>query len=233
MSSNPPRIAQYEAVEAPQKRRPGVRKWITGSSITNHYVHRVYEYHSRVMEENVSTMRAAWAMQDALWRLQAVVVEATVKDHRETRLEASELESAFQRHIEEAENTSFTSAKKRLSSKRRKSTSPFTAITLTARLQRFRPGRLFPPQNAENEKTIRLARAVAEPCRQLVELNERILADSTRRSARLSTTVSLASAGFPDCGADCGRAFWSVGRSRTAPLDFADQRYAPRTPRAA
>ena len=38
--------------------------WIAGSSITNYYAHRVYEYHSRVLEENVSTIRAAWAMQD-------------------------------------------------------------------------------------------------------------------------------------------------------------------------
>ena len=76
--------------------------WIAGSSITNHYAHRVYESHSRVMEENVSTIRAAWAMQDALWRLQSVVMEAAGKEHRETRIEASELESAFQRHLAEA-----------------------------------------------------------------------------------------------------------------------------------
>ena len=74
--------------------------WIAGSSITNHYAHRVYEYHSRVMEENVSTIRAAWAMQDALWRLQAVVMEAVGKEHRETRIEASELESVFERHLD-------------------------------------------------------------------------------------------------------------------------------------
>ena len=88
--------------------------WIAGSSITNYYVHRVYEYHSRVMEENVSTIRAAWAMQDALWRLQAIVMEAAGKEHRETRIEATELESAFQRHLADAEKTSFTPEEKAL-----------------------------------------------------------------------------------------------------------------------
>ena len=32
--------------------------WIAGSSITNYYVHRVYESHARVMEENVATIRS-------------------------------------------------------------------------------------------------------------------------------------------------------------------------------
>ena len=164
--------------------------WIAGSSITNHYVHRVYEYHSRVLEENVSTIRAAWAMQDAIWRLQAVVMEATGKERRETRSEATELESAFQRHLEEAERTSFTPEEKALV----KAAQEHFAIYrdhVEARLQPSGLADLLTPQSAEKEKTIRLARAVAEPCRRLVELNERILADATLRSARLSTAVNL------------------------------------------
>ena len=201
--------------------------WIAGSSITNYYVHRVYEYHSRVLEENVSTIRAAWAMQDALWRLQAVVMEAAGKEHRETRIEATELESAFQRHLEEAEKTSFTPEEKALV----KAAQEHFAVYrdhIEARLQPSGLVGLLTPQSAEKEKTIRLARAVAEPCRQLVELNERILADSTLQSARLSTTVNLLRLAFLDCGTDCGLALRSVGCSRAAPLDFADQCHAQR-----
>ena len=181
--------------------------WIAGSSITNHEVHRVYEYHSRVMEENVSTMRAAWGMQDALWRLQAVVVEAAGKDHRETRIEAGELEAAFQRHLEDAENTAFTREEKSLV---KASQEHFAVYRSHIDAQRATRGAvsLSPPQSAEMEKTIRLARAVAEPCRQLVELNERILADSTRRSAWLSTAVNLIRLAFliagPLVGVLCG-----------------------------
>jgi two-component system, NtrC family, sensor histidine kinase HydH len=181
--------------------------WIAGSSITNHYVHRVYEYHSRVLEENVSTIRAAWAMQDALWRLQAAVVEATGKEHRETRIEATELESAFQRHLEEAEKSSFTPEEKALV----KAAQEHFAVYRDHIEARFQPSGLvglLTPQSAEKEKTIRLARAVAEPCRQLVELNERILTDSTLRSARLSTAVNLLRLAFlilgPIVGLLCG-----------------------------
>ena len=82
--------------------------WIAGSSISTYYIHRVYESHSRVLAENVATIRAAWAMQDTLWRLHAIVMESADKERRETRIEATELESAFERHLAEAEKTSFT-----------------------------------------------------------------------------------------------------------------------------
>ena len=104
--------------------------WIAGSSITNHYAHRVYESHSRVMVENVSTIRAGWAMQDALWRLQSVVMEAAGKEHRETRIEASELEAAFQRHLAEAAKTAFTPEEKALV-QAAQNTLPSIATTLT------------------------------------------------------------------------------------------------------
>ena len=63
------------------------------------------------------------------------------------------------------------------------------------------------PQYTENEKTIRLAHAVAEPCRQLVELNEHILETSTLRSAHLSTTVNLLRLAFLITGPVVGLLF--------------------------
>jgi two-component system, NtrC family, sensor histidine kinase HydH len=181
--------------------------WIAGSTITNHYVHRVYEYHSRVLEENVSTIRAAWAMQDTLWRLQAAVAEATGKEQRETRIEATELESAFQRHLEDAEKSSFTPQEKALVKAVREHFAVYRDH-VEVRLKPSGLASLLTPLSGEKEKTIRLARAVAEPCRQLVELNERILADSTLQSARLSTVVNLIRLAFliagPIVGVLCG-----------------------------
>jgi signal transduction histidine kinase len=164
--------------------------WIAGSSITNYYVHRVYEYHSKILDENVSTIRAAWAMQDALWRLQAVVMEATGKEQRETRIEAAELESAFQQHLEEAKKTSFTPEEQVFV----KAASEHFAVYrdhIKARLQPPSVAGLPASQITDKEKTIRLARTVAEPCRQLAELNEHMLADFTVRSTKLSTLVNF------------------------------------------
>lgn len=180
--------------------------WIAGSSISTYYIHRVYESHSRALTENVATIRAAWALQDVLWRLQAVVMESPSKEERETRIEATELETAFDRHLAEAEKTSFT---------------PDEIVLVTAIREHFAvyrdqiEARLRPPgltglltsQSAEKEKTIRLARAVAEPCRQLVELNERMLAESTTRSTQLSAFVSLTRVAFLIAGPIVGVIF--------------------------
>ena len=50
--------------------------WIAGSSITNYFMHRVYESHARALAENVATIRAGWAMTDALGGSAAVAVGA-------------------------------------------------------------------------------------------------------------------------------------------------------------
>ncbi len=164
--------------------------WIAGSSISTYYIHRVYESHSRVLAENVATIRAAWAMQDALWRLHAIVMESRDKEQRESRIEATELESAFERQLAEAEKTAFTPEEQDLVKAVREHFMVYRD-QIEARLQPPGLAGLLTSQTAEQEKTIRLARAVAEPCRQLVELNERMLADATLRSTRLSTLVNL------------------------------------------
>lgn len=181
--------------------------WITGSSITTYYVHKVYEYHTRALDEDVSTIRAAWAMQDALWRLQAVVMETAGKASATPRVEIGALVSAFQRHLDEAERTSFTPEEKVLIKVVQQHFSAYRN-QIEARRPPASPAAPDTAEDAEKETLIRLARAVAEPCRQIVELNERTLADSTLRSARLSTAVNLIRLAFlttgPVVGVLCG-----------------------------
>ena len=180
--------------------------WLAGSSISTYYIHRVYESHSRALDENVATIRAAWAMQDTLWRLHAIVMESADKDHRETRIEATELESAFERHLAEAERTSFTPEEQVLV----KAVGEHFAVyrdRIEARLGPPSLVGLLTPASTEKEKTIRLARAAAEPCRQLVELNERMLTASTARSTRLGTWVNLIRLAFLIAGPIVGVVF--------------------------
>jgi len=181
--------------------------WIAGSSITNYYIHRVYESHARVLAENVATIRAGWAIQGTLWRLEAVVMEATGKDRREARIEVTELESAFEQRLDEAEKTSFTPEEQVLVNSVREHFAVYRD-QIEARLQPPGLAGVLTSQTAEKEKTIRLARAVAEPCRQLIELNERMLADSTARSAQLGTAGNLIRLAFlilgPIVGVLCG-----------------------------
>jgi signal transduction histidine kinase len=186
--------------------------WIAGSSISTYYIHRVYESHSRVLAENVSTIRAAWAMQDALWRLHAVVMESGDKERRETRIEATELETAFEQHLTEAEKTSFTPDEQNAIRAVREHFAVYRDH-IEARLKPPGLTALLTSQTAEKEKTIRLARAVAEPCRQLIETNQRMLEESTTRSARLSTWVNVLRLTFLITGLIVGIALgWWIAR---------------------
>jgi two-component system, NtrC family, sensor histidine kinase HydH len=181
--------------------------WIISSGITTYCVHRVFEYHTRALGEDVTTIRAAWAMQDALWRLQAIVMEAPGKADHETRIEAGELEALFQRYLDEAEKTSLTAEEISLVKQVREHYTIYRDH-IDTHSQTANPASAMMPQNVEREKTVRLARAVAEPCRQLVDVNERTLAESTRRSAHLGSAVILTRLVFliagPIVGLLCG-----------------------------
>ena len=76
--------------------------WVAASGATTQYIGWVYETFSRVLAENVTTIQEAGALQAILWRMQATVMEAAAKGQRETYVEVTEQEAAFQRHLEEA-----------------------------------------------------------------------------------------------------------------------------------
>jgi two-component system, NtrC family, sensor histidine kinase HydH len=181
--------------------------WLAGSTLTSHFVQQVYEFHSQALEENVTSIRAAWAMQDVLWRLHAVVVEAGGKEQKETQVEANELENAFLRHLTEAEKSAYTPAEKAAVKAAGEHFSLYRDH-IANRLRSQGLGGLLGSQAAEKEKTMRLARAVAEPCRQLLELNERMLTETTNRSTRLARSANMLRQAFliagPVVGIFCG-----------------------------
>ncbi len=188
--------------------------WIAGSSITNYYIQGVYESHARALEENVATIRAGWAMQDALWRLESIVMEAAGRDLPEARSEADELKSVFLQHLEDAERTSVTPEEQVLVNAVRERFAVyrdhigFDAIDLGDGGPQSDPSARPAWQPAEKEGTMRLARAVAQLCRRLTDLNERILAESTARSVRLGRVVNSVHLTFliagPIVGVLCG-----------------------------
>jgi two-component system, NtrC family, sensor histidine kinase HydH len=186
--------------------------WIAGFVISSYYFHRFYESYSRVLDDDVATIRAAWAMQDALWRLHIIVGESNHKNYRETRMQAAELESAFERYLTEAERTSLTPDEKACAK----------AVRERLAVYRDHIETLFPllrtasspaSRMAEESKRARLAYAVAEPCRQLVDLNERALADSMAQTKRLSTCVNVVRFAFLIMGPIVGLVLgWWIAR---------------------
>ena len=179
--------------------------WIACTSYT-YYINRVYNLRARVLVEDVTTIRAAWAMQDALWRLHTLILELDYHDFQTTRIEISELENAFMWHLIEARETSVHARRETFS----KAVRRYFAVyhdQVEARLQSLSTaGKLAMPP-AEKEKMDRLARAVAEPCRQLVTINERMLADAMVQSDRISTLVQFLRFSFVTVGPIVGVVF--------------------------
>ena len=164
--------------------------WLTGSAITRYYLRQVNASHAGALTENVASIRAAWAMLDALWRLQVAIVESPGKDVRETQIEIEELEAVFTRHLQEATEAAFTPEERT----QVETVRDHFALYRDHLEERLRPAGLrdlLMSQEAERATTMRLARGVAEPCRALVSLNEQLLADSQQRTARLSFQVNL------------------------------------------
>src|SRR5208283_2483555 len=86
--------------------------WVAGNTATSYFTKLVHQSHTRGLVENVTTIRAAWAMQDSLWRLHAIVLESPKKTRRETLVVVAELEAAFDRQLQEAVDSSYTDKEK-------------------------------------------------------------------------------------------------------------------------
>ncbi len=163
--------------------------WVIGSGITTYVTNLVSTSHSRMMHENVATIRAAGAMEVALWQLQAVVVESPGKGARESQVEAAEREADFERHLREAEQSCTTTEERALVLAIRERFAIYRDH-IRPHLQPAGLTGLLLPQSAGKEKTIRLARAVSDPCQELLQLNERMLEAAAKQSDRLSGLVS-------------------------------------------
>jgi signal transduction histidine kinase len=151
-------------------------------------------------------------MQDALWRLQAVVMELEEKSRRETVTEVDDLEATFERRLSIAEATSYVPREKVLSSTVRERFGIYIEH-IQARLRSGNPNDHLVTDVAWNERTMRLAREVAEPCRKLVDLDEEMLADGLRRSDQLFSFTNWLRTTFliagPLVGLFCG---WWLAR---------------------
>ena len=164
--------------------------WLAGSVISTYYIQRVYRSHSRVLSEDVSTIRAGWAMRNALWKIQAVVMEAGGKDLAKTRAEVEELESAFLRQLAEAERTSVAPDELAMVATIRENFSSYQRH-IDASLRRSVAASAPAQPNGDNAKSLRPVRDVADSCRALVELNEQTLLDSSERNARLGSLTTI------------------------------------------
>jgi len=160
--------------------------WLAVGSATIYYLDWVYSSHSQELAENFSTVQAADSMQDVLWRLQATVVEVVERADNHTRLEVAELEDAFVRHHAAAQAAT---------------TNPAAQDLVQAIGQQFATYRQQIHRRLDAESAVeadrvalqelsRAAHVIAESCKSLLTVQERLIAQATAERSRLRVALS-------------------------------------------
>ncbi len=165
--------------------------WIAVSVPTTIYISWLSDAYARTLVENISTIRAAGAMQDLLWRMLEVTLESPDNQDSESRAALARLQQDFALRLAEAHATAFTPEERLLLERIEKGFETY-AEHLARRLEAARRGE----EPARLDRTIRLATAVEEHCRQLVELNERLVLDRVEQSKRLAGWVTVIRSSF-------------------------------------
>jgi len=169
--------------------------WITISGATTYYIHWVSKSHARLLDENLSTIRAAGAMQDISCRLLVLATETAWKESDEPDVEFRELQAAFRRHLSDARRTSFSQGEQDLIASIEERFLVFCGHVNRLVQSRAASGSPAVP-SGEKEKASRLARAITERCRQLLELDDRLLMQSTAQNSEVGVSFNLIRLGF-------------------------------------
>lgn len=162
--------------------------WISTSTATTYYIHWLSESYGRVLSENVTTIQAVGGIQDVLWKLQAAVLDARPGEDPESRIEVGQLLVDFETRLTQVKRNAFTAEEQVL----------VEAVEENFQVYREHVARRLASAEGSAEagapsleRTARLALAVAEPCQQLMEVNERLLKNSIARNTQYSSLIML------------------------------------------
>jgi two-component system, NtrC family, sensor histidine kinase HydH len=159
--------------------------WLSVGAATIYYVNWVYRSHTRDLAENLTTIRATDAMQDALWRMQATVIEVAEHADRHTQIEVADLESKFEGYLAGADVSATTADAKQL----------IAEIGKQFHEYRRDIDRRLAANSAEDRAAVpllglsRMARSIADSCNDVQKIEEHLVADSIAQRDRLRTAV--------------------------------------------
>jgi len=160
--------------------------WLAVGGATVYYLDWVYHSHSRDFSENFTAIRAADAVQDVLWQLQATAIEVAERADNHTRIEVAELERTLEGHLADATANSVTPEASALVEVIRKQFSEYRE-SIHARLDsRSAQG----PDGVPSLELSRSAHAIAESCQSLLKIQEGLISESTAQRDRLRVAFS-------------------------------------------
>jgi two-component system, NtrC family, sensor histidine kinase HydH len=169
--------------------------WVLVSCGSSYILDQLDDTQTRLLNKNRYVIQAAGAMQENLWRLQAVMLEAAEQTEvrgmagDELRAQAKVAETSFDRELSRADDNASTIAERALV---RAIGERFAQYRESSREQ-LAHAKLSPEQAARSvEASTRLAQGVALACEELFELGQRLTSEAFQRRDRLRAKVNVA-----------------------------------------
>ncbi len=160
--------------------------WLFVGGATLYYIAWVDRSHTRDLADNFKTIHATDAMQDALWRMQATVIEVVEHADRRTQLEVADLESEFEDYFAGARASATTPEAKSL----------LEDIGKQFLVYRHAIDRRFDAKSEKERAAVplvdlsRSARVIAQSCNHMQDIEENAVAEQIAQRTRLRTALS-------------------------------------------
>lgn len=175
--------------------------WVLVSGTTTFGIYELSRSHSSILTDNVASIRTAGSMQASLWQLQVALLDVTEEEMGAVAPEFVELEAQFERSLFDSERAATTPPEQELIKSIRERFSEYRDF-IHLSLQRREAD--VATRAAVADKSAQLARTVAEPCIELVRINERLMTDSLTRAAQIERALYLVRFAFLIAGPGVG-----------------------------
>lgn len=156
--------------------------WLFVGGASSYYLSWQSRELDRVLEENVTSIRAANEMQETVWRMQSVVLQAARDRLRIPDETMKELESQFEQSLLAAETEAKLADEQLLVQHIREGFRDYST--------RWRQTSSDMPSNETTlVELLPLIPQITDPCEELLRLNERMLSQSSRRRQEFTAWV--------------------------------------------
>ena len=156
--------------------------WLIVGGATTYYLSWQDQALDRVLEENVSSIRAANEMQETVWQMQAVARQAARNRTRVPDQTLAELESQFEQLLREAETSADADEERPLVQRIRGSFAEYVALWRRANTELM-------TDDAMLNELAGLVSKITEPCQQFMRVNEQLMQKASRRRQQLTAWI--------------------------------------------
>jgi two-component system, NtrC family, sensor histidine kinase HydH len=156
--------------------------WAVLSVTTNYYINWLYKSSSQVLREDMSSIQAAGAMQDSLWRLQSAAMNAIDNSSENAWKRVGEWESLFEKSLSEVRQAASTEEEKRITGAIRDGIEKYVEHVRSLK-KRIDNGGAVPLHDIQ--RLTLLARDTAGSCNEWFEHNRSSLTDAMTEGNRL------------------------------------------------